>query len=117
MCYRTLGRIEEAETQFQLAIQLNPQYMSAVFNLGLTQQQLSRWDDAIESYRQVNSVAAEFPDAVKPQMRLESQIRECDLLQGLQMTTQALACWEAGIALFPSDGVIHNEMGSMYAKV
>lgn len=117
VCYRTLGRIEEAETQFLLAVALNPQYMSAVFNLGLTQQQMSRWDDAIESFHQVNVAAAAFPESVKPQMRLESQIRECDLLQGLQMTMQALTCWESGIGLFPTDGVIHNEIGSIHANV
>jgi tetratricopeptide (TPR) repeat protein len=117
VCYRTLGRIEEAETQFRLAVALNPQYMSAVFNLGLTLQQMSHWTDAIESYRQVNAAAAAFPDSVKPQMRLESQIRECDLLQGLQLTAQALVCWELGIDQFPTDGVIHNEIGTIYAKV
>jgi hypothetical protein len=91
--------------------------MSAVFNLGLTLQQMSHWTDAIESYRQVNAAAAAFPDSVKPQMRLESQIRECDLLQGLQLTAQALVCWELGIDQFPTDGVIHNEIGTIYAKV
>lgn len=117
VCYRTLGKNEEAEAQFKLAIALNPQYMSAVFNLGLTYQQMNRWDAAIAHYHQVNEYSKTHSEAVKPQVRLESKIRECDLIQGQQRVLEALECWEDGIELFPNDGVIRNEIGSMYARV
>ncbi len=91
--------------------------MSAVFNLGLTYQQTGRWDLAIAQYHTVNEVSRVVTDAVKPQVRLESKIRECDLMQGQQRVMAALRCWEDGIDLFPADGVIRNEIGGMYAKV
>lgn len=56
VCYRTLGRVQEAEHQFKLALALNPQYFSAVFNLGLTYQHLNRWDEAVAHFRRVTQV-------------------------------------------------------------
>lgn len=56
VCYRTLGRVHEAEHQFKLALALNPTYYSAVFNLGLTYQHLNRWDEAIQHFRAVTKV-------------------------------------------------------------
>jgi tetratricopeptide (TPR) repeat protein len=56
VCYRSLGRVLEAEYQFKLALALNPRFHSAVFNLGLTYQQLNRWDEAIAHYRAVLKV-------------------------------------------------------------
>lgn len=56
VCYRTLGRVYEAEHQFKLALALNPLYYSAVFNLGLTYQHLNRWDEAIAHFRRVTQV-------------------------------------------------------------
>jgi tetratricopeptide (TPR) repeat protein len=58
VCYRTLGRVQEAEHQFKLALALNPAYHSAVFNLGLTYQHLSRWGEAIAHFRRVTEVSA-----------------------------------------------------------
>lgn len=57
VCYRTLGRVQEAEHQFKLALALNPAYHSAVFNLGLTYQHLSRWGEAIAHFRRVTEVS------------------------------------------------------------
>jgi tetratricopeptide (TPR) repeat protein len=37
-CFRVVGRYEEAKSQFELALALNPTYPSAAFNLGLTYQ-------------------------------------------------------------------------------
>jgi tetratricopeptide (TPR) repeat protein len=56
VCYRTLGRVHEAEHQFKLALALNPAYHSAVFNLGLTYQHLNRWSEAIAHFRRVTEV-------------------------------------------------------------
>jgi tetratricopeptide (TPR) repeat protein len=48
--------VQEAEHQFKLALALNPAYHSAVFNLGLTYQHLSRWGEAIAHFRRVTEV-------------------------------------------------------------
>ena len=55
-CYRTLGRIREAQHQFQIALALNADYLAPVFNLGLTYQQTNEWEKAIVQYRIVTAV-------------------------------------------------------------
>ena len=50
-CYRTLGRVSDAQQQFQIAVALNPNYLAPVFNLGLTYQQTDQWERAIQQYR------------------------------------------------------------------
>ncbi len=47
-CYRVLGRMEEAQKEFSLALSLNPGLYSAEFNMGLTLQQMNQWSQAIE---------------------------------------------------------------------
>ena len=50
-CYRALDRLSEAKKQFELALDLNPSYMSARFNLALTYQQADHLEEAIQQYR------------------------------------------------------------------
>lgn len=33
-CFRVMGRMDEAKSQFELALALNPKYSSAAYNLG-----------------------------------------------------------------------------------
>ena len=50
-CYRISGRTEDAKKHFELALRINPQYISAVYNLGLTLQEQNDWDTAISMYQ------------------------------------------------------------------
>ena len=138
-CYRTLGLVDKAKKQFSVALALNPAHLSSVFNLGLTHQDAHEWEEAVERYRQITAATRAIPGEeggtngtdqgnldgegvgrvvgrVSERVRLESKIRECDLLQALGRPGEALACWEDGTGLFPLSDVIHNELGNLYGQ-
>jgi hypothetical protein len=69
-CYRILGRVKDAKTQFALALKLNPGYVSADYNMGLALQDNNEWDEAIHFYHKVCTHA---PNACKPAGRRISQ--------------------------------------------
>lgn len=110
-CYRVLGRIEDAETQFRKALAANPSYVSSVFNLGLVYQQSGRLESALAQYQQVDA-APSVPDEFKD-IRVKSKIRECDLTKLLGREAAALQCWRDGFAKYPSHDIFHNEYGSV----
>eukprot|EP01041_Mallomonas_annulata_P011823 gene11823-24788_t len=116
-CFRSVGRLEEAKEQFQLALSRNEQHTTAVFNLGLTYQGLNDWDKAIEQYRTVSKDAVLHPGVVEERIRTESKTRECDLLQALDRIADAVKCWAEAAAMFPNNALIYNELGNLQAKV
>jgi Tfp pilus assembly protein PilF len=117
-CYRTLGKIADAQEQFQIAVALNPDYLAPVFNLGLTYQQTDQWEEAINQYRKV-TLATKDPArglVVSDQVREESKIRECDLLQAMGRASLAKECWLDGLSLFPGNDLMYNELGNLYGQ-
>lgn len=72
---------------------------------------------------------------VEERVKLESRIRECDLLkaqtqssssgpyggqgggQGGDQREQALRCWEGALRLFPGNDVVINELGQTHAQL
>lgn len=93
-CLRALNRLPEAEEQFSRALELQPNYASARFNLGLTYQQGHNYPMAIDQYKlllltmnvgvdehgnQLPTVE-EDPLAAPALMLMEANIRMCDLL-------------------------------------
>lgn len=117
VCYRTLGRIEEARKQFEIALTINANYMSSIFNLGLVEQQLMNWDSAIDRYRTVIAAAAINPNVISEQVRLDSKIRECDLLQAMSKLEESLHCWKEAVEMFPNSDVAINELGNVATQV
>ena len=140
-CYRALDRLSEAKKQFELALDLSPTYLSARFNLGLTYQQAQHWTQAVEQFRFLRwgllgegegegegEMATEDGRGGQKGPRealvqsaahilLDSRVRECDLLGVVDHGArqgEALRCWEEGHAMFPSDGVMCNELGTLY---
>lgn len=115
-CYRQLGRLEDAQTQFKIALALAPNTTHALYNLGLLYQNENNWLDAIEVYRNLSITAPTDPEAT-PQLLVEIKLRECDLLQGLRRFKEAKSCWEAGIVLDPTNQLMHNELGNVHFQV
>ena len=123
-CYRILGRIEAARAQFELALALNPLYKSAMFNMGLVFQQQKQWREAIEQFHLVANFASVVDGAssifvegsAELQLAEESKIRECDLLQSLDLLHQVMQCWSEGIKLFPSNHHLFNGLGTSHAE-
>ncbi len=117
LCYRTLGRLEDAKTQFQIALSLSPDLLSAQFNLGLIYQQQMHWQDAIDMFQNVSKYYALVPNAITTDTLLECKIRECDLLQVIHAYQTALVCWKESIEMFPHHAILYHELGDLQAQV
>lgn len=50
MCYKELGKYDEAYTATMTAIRLKPDYYHAYYNLGLILEKQGRYDEAINAY-------------------------------------------------------------------
>ena len=57
------GRVEEAVEHFQESLQLSPDYLIALENLGNAYRQLKRWDDARKTLEQAVAVGPQDPEA------------------------------------------------------
>lgn len=116
-CYRTLGRMEEAEQQFELALRINPEFTSALFNLGLVYQQKNQFEKAIEQYQNVSLFAKLYPQSTSAETVLESKIRECDLKQTVNKFQDALECWKDATVKFAGVAIVFHEFGNLQAQV
>ena len=101
-----MGRTEEAKSQFELALALNPNFYSAAFNLGLTYQGMHQFKKAIVQYKIIEM--ASKTSEIKRKVLLDSKIRECDLYQAMGENKEAFDCWNEGIERFPEVDVFYN---------
>jgi len=60
-------RFEEAVTQYQRAIKINPDYSKAYNNLGHVLNELKRYDEAIEQFQQAISIEAKYAEVYNNQ--------------------------------------------------
>lgn len=137
-CYRQIGRLDEAQHHFRLELALNPFYSLSTYNLAITYQQTFEWDKAIELYNSLTKLDnkanpivplstsnnAETRDqmnqqrmVVSEEIRFESKIRECDLLQAQGRLEDAIECWHEALVDYKDTDMIWNELGIVYAKV
>jgi tetratricopeptide (TPR) repeat protein len=116
-CYRTMGRIDEAEKQFQIALNINPEFISAIFNLGLVYQQKYYYSKAIELYQNVSFYAALHPHTTSTDTIQEAKIRECDLKVTLHRYSDALDCWNQAVVKFPTMSIIFHELAHLQAQL
>ena len=65
-CMRAAGRPDEAAAHFRRALELRPGFVSAIFNLGLTSQQLSDWEGAVALFGEVVDAAFGVSSAAPP---------------------------------------------------
>lgn len=119
ICYKTLGRLEEAERQFRIAIDIDPSMTGAKYNLGLLLQAQKRWTEAIELYQvvlQANEGDTKI-DNLPEEYLLDSMIRSCDLLQAQQRYDDAIKCWQQGLQRYPQHYLFYEELGGLLAQV
>ena len=115
-CYRVLGRLEEAEDQFNRALMLNPGYLSSIYNLGLVFQTAGRLDKAIAQFEAVSRLDL-APSTDVHDIVVKSKIRECDLLSVVGRKDRSMTCWKDGAERFPSENIFYNEFGSMLLQL
>lgn len=116
-CYRVLGRYEEAENHYKLALVINPHHIQVKYNLGILYQVTNRLSDAMHLYKQLvlsyEPVSAhsekyesrksewklgdlhdegidegEISREEQTEMFLNAKIRECDILQKLVISKE-----------------------------
>lgn len=117
LCYRTLGRLHDAEVQFQVALQLNSDLLSAQFNLGLVYQQQTQYDKAVDMFQNVSRYYPVLQDTLTVDTVLDCKVRECDSLQVLHRHQEALQCWKEGMQRFPNASVFYHELADLQAQV
>ena len=57
------GQLDEAKKSYQMAIQLQPQYTHALYNLGHVHRQLQEWDLAAQSFQRAIESDPRYPGA------------------------------------------------------
>lgn len=117
ICYKTLGRLDEAERQFRVAIEVDPTMVGAKYNLGLLLQSQKRWTEAIELYQVVMQQNPLENDKLPEEYIMDSAVRACDLLQAQQRYDDAIKCWQHGIQKYPHHYIFYEELGSALAQV
>lgn len=115
-CYRIIGDLAKAQTQFKRALVINPFFYSAIYNLGLVAQQTRNWEDAVRYYQDIISASITNHECVSKTLLLESKIRECDLQQAQGKTLESKECWEHAIVMFPDNDAVYNELGNVHAR-
>jgi protein O-GlcNAc transferase len=107
-CLRALGRLEEAEKQYEKALELSGgNFPLATFNLGLAKQEMGQRRAALTLYGEVLQGEA----GVSADMLLEASIRQCDLLSAAG-EQRGGSCWRDAAARFPHDWQVMNEYGN-----
>ena len=68
------GKIEEAIVQFRQAIELNPDYDDAHFNLAVALQMKDEWEEAVHHYRETIRINPSYRNAQSKLDQALSQI-------------------------------------------
>ena len=58
--YKELGQFDNAIKSYEEAIQFNPNYVEAYYNLGELQHQLGNFDKAVRNFKKIVSISPEF---------------------------------------------------------
>ncbi|MBI3610942.1 MAG: tetratricopeptide repeat protein [Nitrospirae bacterium] len=102
--YKRRGRLEEAITEYQTAINLQPDYANAHHNLGVVYKDLGRLEDAIKEYQTALKLQPDFVAhhnlgvAFKDLGRLEDAVKE----------------YQTALKLQPDFVEAHNNLGVVY---
>lgn len=117
LCYRTLGKLREAEHQFIIALTIDPNTIVTKFNLAMVYQQQGRLTDALLLYSNINQITHENTQLLHISTRIESKIRQCDILGITQAYESSLICWQEALNWFPDNAIIAHELANILSQV
>jgi tetratricopeptide (TPR) repeat protein len=111
----TASRLPEAERQFRRALELDPKFTDARYNLASAEAAQGTWETAVNDFKQV---LAERPDDTKTRQHLgESLFAWGNQLADAGRYEQAAARYHDAIVYRPSDAELRNNLGVVLARL
>jgi tetratricopeptide (TPR) repeat protein len=102
------NRFTESVTAFERALSLQPKYVEAENNLGLTLQELNKADEAKAAFRQAIEWQGDHPADPQPFLNLGTMLAsEGALPEAMPLLTKAAT-------LSPENPKVHEELGQVY---
>ena len=101
------GRVDEAITHYQSAVQIDPRYADAQFNLGNAFLQKGRADQAISQYQKALEIQ---PDFAAAHLNLGNGFSQ----QGRM--DQAISQYQKALEINPDDEKAHNNLGNAFLQ-
>jgi tetratricopeptide (TPR) repeat protein len=103
LVYFQQGRLDEAITQYQKVLQINPVETDALNNLGSAFLQQGRLDEAVAHYRKALTIN---PDSAETHYNLGNALFQ----QG--RTDEAMAHYQKALSINPDDAMAHYNLGN-----
>ena len=103
----TLGKLDEAQAEFQDALRRRPGDPEVHYNLGLVLQKMGRSEEALAA---INAALAANPTTLARTWRCG------DALQSLGRIDEAIAQYNEALRVEPRDAETHNNLGSALGK-
>lgn len=105
--HRILGNLDQAVSDLERAVHLDPTNSVARYNLGLTYRTLGRLDDAIESYRRAVRIRHRYPKA---------HYNLGNALRAKLMPDEAERAYRDALAIDPNYAEAWNNLGEMLSE-
>jgi protein O-mannosyl-transferase len=101
------GRVDEAITQFQQALQIKPDYAKVHYNLGIALFQKGRVDEAMTHYQNALQLQPDYADA---------HINLGNVLLQRGRVDEAIAHFQKALQIKPDDVNAHNDLGNAFLQ-
>ena len=97
------GRLDEAVSEFQLAVQADPRYAAAQLNLAYTYERLGRDDEAIAAYKSASALDPKSATALNNLgvLYLKRELHD-----------EAIQSFERGLAIDPNDATLKKNLAT-----
>lgn len=99
------GDYEKAREFYKEALQNDSSCVEGLYNLGLSNKRLKRYEDALDSFYKLHAILRNSPQVVYQVADLHDQIGD---------TSQAIEWFMQLIGIVPSDAAILQKLGEMY---
>ena len=107
VCLKSIGKLNDAIKNFDIALKLKPDFFEVNYNLGLTQHQLGNILSAVENYKKVLKYK---PDYAEVHANLGNAF------QALGQGQNAISSYEKAIEIKPSMAEAHNNLGNIFRE-
>ena len=108
VCLKALGRLDAAIKNFQISLDIKPDYFEVSYNLGLTFQQIGNFDNAIKSFK----VAIKYkPDYAEAHANLAHTLKQVGHLEG------AISSYRKTISIRPNYSEAYNNLGNILIDI